>query len=262
MLKEQLLAEAQNLDTPVELDSIFESVELSDDVKATFTTVFEQAVKAGAAKLAESHITQIAERSDELVEAQVTERAAEIETKLYEDADKYFAHISEEWLKENKEAVSRDIKADLFESLIMGLKEVLVEHNVVIPEEQVDVVAELEDELTENQQEVKTLFEANQELTKEISEMKRNAVVSEKTKGLTESQVEKVESLIEGLEYSATFENKLSAIVEMVATKAEKPVDESVNTPQTKDNFVPVVESVPAEKSKINKYVQAAKALS
>ena len=87
MLKEQLLAEAQNLDTPVELDSIFESVELSDDVKATFTTVFEQAVKAGAAKLAESHITQIAERSDELVEAQVTERAAEIETKLYEDAD-------------------------------------------------------------------------------------------------------------------------------------------------------------------------------
>lgn len=45
MLKEQLLAEAQNLDTPVELDSIFESVELSDDVKATFTTVFEQAVK-------------------------------------------------------------------------------------------------------------------------------------------------------------------------------------------------------------------------
>lgn len=73
----------------------------------------------------------------------------------------------------------------------MGLKEVLVEHNVVIPEEQVDVVAELEDELTENQQEVKTLFEANQELTKEISEMKRNAVVSEKTKGLTESQVEK-----------------------------------------------------------------------
>ncbi|UQJ95490.1 prohead core pprotein [Klebsiella phage CPRSB] len=48
----------------------------------------------------------------------------------------------------------------------MGLKEVLVEHNVVIPEEQVDVVAELEDELTENQQEVKTLFEANQELTK------------------------------------------------------------------------------------------------
>ena len=71
MLKEQLLAEAQNLDTPVELDSIFESVELSDEVKANFTTVFEQAVKANAVKLAESHINQIAERSDELVEAQV-----------------------------------------------------------------------------------------------------------------------------------------------------------------------------------------------
>ncbi|UJB55345.1 prohead assembly (scaffolding) protein [Enterobacter phage vB_EcRAM-01] len=264
MLKEQLLAEAQNLDTPVELDSIFESVELSDDAKANFTTVFEQAVKAGALKLAESHITQIAERSDELVEAQVAEKTGEIENKLYEDANKYFDHIAQEWLSENKEAVSRDIKADLFESLVMGMKELFVEHNVVIPEAQVDVVAELEDELTENQQEVKRLFEANQAQAKEIANMKRDTIVSEKTKDLTESQVEKVQNLIEGLEYSDKFESKLTAIVEMVATKAEKTVEESANTQTTtKDDFVPVNENTPpAEKSKINKYVEAAKRLS
>ena len=93
--------------------------------------------------------------------------------------------------------------------------------------------------------------------------MKRDTIVSEKTKDLTESQVEKVQNLIEGLEYSDKFESKLTAIVEMVATKAEKQVDESTTTQTTtKDDFVPVNENTPAEKSKINKYVEAAKRLS
>lgn len=262
MLKEQLLAEAQELDSAVELDSIFESVQLSDEVKATFATVFEQAVKNGAVKLAESHITQISERADALVEAQVEERAAAIEGKLYEDANKYFEHIAEEWLTQNKEAVTRDIKADLFESLVMGMKELFVEHNVVIPEAQVDIVAELEEELDENVAEVKRLFEVNQGLTGTISGMKREQAIAEATKDLTETQVEKVNSLIEGLQYSDKFEAKLGAIVEMVATKPDaKPVNETAS--QTKDDFVaPVNEETKKPVSGSSKYVQAAQRLS
>lgn len=264
MLKEQLLAEAQTLDVPVELDSIFESVELSDEVKASFTTVFEQAVKSGAVKLAETHINVIADKADELVEAQVTERATAIETKLYEDVDKYFGHIASEWLAENKEAVSRDIKADLFESLVVGMKELFIEHNVVVPEEQVDIVSEMEEELAENQAEVKNLFETVQAKDKVINGMKRDQSISERTKELTESQVEKVQSLIEGLDYSDTFDSKLSAIVEMVSVKKdEKPVDESVNkdVPATKDGFVGGAEELTEAQKKSNQYIQAARAL-
>lgn len=263
MLKEQLLAEAQNLDTAVELDSIFESVELSDEVKANFSTVFEQAVKTNAVKLAESHIAQISERADELVESKVTERATEIETQLYEDANKYFDHIAQEWLTENKEAVTRDIKADLFESLLVGMKDLFNDHNVVIPESQVDIVAELEEELSENEQEVKRLFEANIEKDSVISNMKRETCLNENVKDLTESQVEKVHSLIEGLSYSDKFESKLKAIVEMVATtnKEAGVVDESAKPSTTKDDFVPVQEAKKPE-SGSSKYVHAAQRLS
>jgi len=262
MLKEQLLAEAQNLDTAVELDSIFESVDLSDDVKANFGTVFEQAVKKHAATLAESHINQIADRADELVEAQVEKRASEIEVKLYEDANTYFDHIAGEWLKENKEAVTRDIKADLFESLVSGMKDVLADHNVIIPEGQVDIVEELESELDENMLEVKRLFESNQQKDAEIASMKRDQSIAEKTKGLTESQIEKVQDLIEGLSYSDKFDSKLSAIVEMVATKKEAdPVNEAAQT-QTNDEFVPPVVTPQKPESGSSKYVHAAQRLS
>lgn len=263
MLKEQLLAEVQTIELPaVELDSIFESVDLSDEVKANFTTVFEQAVKSGAVKLAESHINQIAEKADLMVEEKVQARTLEIEEKLYEDTDKYFGHIAEEWLHENKESVSRDIKADLFESLVVGLKEVFIEHNVIIPEKQVDVVAELEEELVEHQAEIKKLFESNQEQAKQIADMKRTACIAEKTVGLTESQIEKVQNLIEGLPYSDKFETKLVAIVEMVSTKKEKDGEGEKKTTETKDDFKPVTENVPEnKKSPMDKYVQAAKAL-
>ncbi|QDH49198.1 prohead core protein [Pantoea phage Phynn] len=260
MLKEQLLAEAQELDSAVELDSILESVQLSDEVKSNFTTVFEQAVKAGAVKLAESHINQISERADELVEAQVEQRSTEIENRLYEDANKYFDHIAEEWLKENKEAVTRDIKADLFESMIMGMKELFVEHNVIVPEDQVDVVEELEDELAENQAEVSRLFESNQALTGTINSMKRESAIAEATKNLSETQIEKVTSLIEGLQYSDKFESKLGAIVEMVAIKPEVTPVQEQKVP-TKDDFVPIQEQKqPVSDS--SKYVHAAKRLS
>ena len=56
MLKEMLLEEAKQITVDVALDDLFESVELSPEVKENFGTIYAQAVKANAAALAESHI--------------------------------------------------------------------------------------------------------------------------------------------------------------------------------------------------------------
>lgn len=259
MLKDELLTEASNLDIAVELDSIFESVELSDEVKANFATVFEQSVKTSAVKLAESRINAIAEKSDSLVEEKVTARTVEIENKLYEDTNTYFDHIAEEWLKENKEAVSKSIKSDLFESLVVGMKELFIDHNILIPEEQVDVVAELETELNENVEEVSRLLNTNKEKDKVINEMKRARSLEVNTKELTESQLEKVNSLIEGLEYSDAFDTKLVAIVEMVsAVKPETKVENINENKQTQDNFNQPEKQPTGSENLMSKYTQAA----
>ncbi|WJZ28073.1 head scaffolding protein [Serratia phage 92A1] len=231
MLKQQLLDEAHKIDAVIELDSVFEGMNLSEDTKAKFSTVFEATVKSQTVKLAESHITAIAEKAEVALEEAKEKIASDMQKSLYEDANKYFEHLAERWLEENKLAVSKGIKADLFESMFAGMKDLFIEHNVVIPEESVDVVAEMEDELTESQDKIKDLFEDNAELKSTISGMKREAVLKESTAELTETQKEKVSSLIEGMDYSDAFSTKLEAIVEMVvaSTKApeEKPVDES-----------------------------------
>lgn len=230
MLKEQLIAEAQTIDASVALDSIFESVNLSPEAKATFGTVFEATVKQHAIKLAESHIQKIAEKAEEEVEKNKEESDEKAEKKLKESAAKFLDHVAKEWLAENKLAVDRGIKADLFESMFTGMKELFVEHNVVVPEESVDVVAEMQEELEEQKAETASLFEEVSKRDAYINYIQREVALTEATKDLTESQKEKVGSLVEGMDYSDAFGTKIGAIVEMVKGQvdtAEKPITEA-----------------------------------
>ncbi|AHY83373.1 prohead core protein [Escherichia coli] len=243
MLKEQLIAEAQKIDASVALDSIFESVNISPEAKETFGTVFEATVKQHAVKLAESHIAKIAEKAEEEVEKNKEEAEEKAEKKIAEQASKFIDHLAKEWLAENKLAVDKGIKAELFESMLGGLKELFVEHNVVVPEESVDVVAEMEEELQEHKEESARLFEELNKRDAYINYVQREVALSESTKDLTESQKEKVSALVEGMDYSDAFSSKLSAIVEMVkkSNKDESTITESINTPDTEAaglNFV------------------------
>ena len=243
MLKEQLIAEAQKIDASVALDSIFESVNISPEAKETFGTVFEATVKQHAVKLAESHIAKIAEKAEEEVEKNNEEAEEKAEKKIAEQASKFLDHLAKEWLTENKLAVDKGIKAELFESMLGGLKELFVEHNVVVPEESVDVVAEMEEELQEHKEESARLFEELNKRDAYINYVQREVALSESTKDLTESQKEKVSALVEGMDYSDAFSSKLSAIVEMVkkSNKDESTITESINTPDTEAaglNFV------------------------
>lgn len=264
MLKEQLLEEAQNIDVSVDLDSVFESVDLSDQVKENFSTVFEASVKSNAVKLAEAHIQKIAEEADAKVETAVNERATEFEAKLSEEVKTYLEHIGSEWLAENKLQITSDIKSRMFESLFTGVKDLVIEHNVSIPEESVDVVAEMDIALEENKQEANRLFEENVKLKKEISAMERSKQIAESTQDLTESQVEKVTSLTEGMKYDAGFSAKLNAIVEMVkgSSKEEAIKESDINTTENNPNFEVIKETEDKKPEELDSYMSAyAKAL-
>lgn len=269
MLKSQLLAEAQKIETAVVLDGIFESVSLSEEVKANFSTVFEQTVKAKAVELAMSHITEMAEKAEVKLAELVEAAKAENQTELMENADKFLSHIAATWLAENKLAVENGIKSRMCESMISGLKELFVEHNIIVPEESVDVVAELESELDESKAEISSLFDKNVALTEEIANLKREATLKEATRDLTDSQKEKVMGLVEGLNYDDAYSGKLTAIVEMVVASSEKPESNTVNiseaaTEAEASNFTAEVEELKEENkpsTSMAQYLNAARRL-
>lgn len=223
-LKDALMLEAQNIETSVELDSIFESADLSADTRAKFATVFESVVKAKAVALAESHIEQIAEKA----EAQVEEKANEKVAALSETVNKYFDHLVENWMEENRLAVENGIKVQMFDSLLESMKETFIEHNIVVPAESVDVVAEMEEEIAEAQAELNAMIDTNKILKEEIQGIKRDQAIAEATASLTDVAKSKVATLTEGLAFDTNFEGKLAAIVEMVSAVKETTADEQI----------------------------------
>lgn len=263
MLKDQLLAESKTIDTEIKLDGIFEGVELTESTKSKFEIVFAESVKKRALQLAESHIKDIAEKADEKVEDEVEKKTKEKEEKLKETCDKFFEHLATEWLKENTVAIDRSIKADLFESIMVGMKGLFVDHNVIIPESAVDVVAELEESLEETKTEASKLFDQLQESKAETVALKRSTMLEKATVGLTESQKEKVSDLIEGVEFDDKFEAKLTAMVEMAQVKAttvpqkEAPIVENLNFKP--EPLVENAKTAPSEDPEMDMYVSAVK---
>lgn len=254
MLKEQLLAESKTIDTEIKLDNIFESVDLTESVKEQFQTVFETSVKKHALALAESHINDIAEKAEEKVEEEVEKKTKEKEEKLKETCDKFFEHLATEWLTKNEVPIEKGIKADLFESMFTNLKTIFVEHNVILPEQSVDIVAELEDELQESKDTASSLFTQLQESKSQTVELKRTMMTEKAVADLTESQKEKVSNLIEGVEFDDRYEEKLNAMVEMAKTKtAEKPIVENAGMTQLDEGLNYQAGAKPAEKPVVSK---------
>lgn len=237
-LKDKLMQEAKNLDTSVELDGIFENANLSEDVMKGFTEAFQESVKKKAVELAESHITQISEKADQLVAEGITQGVESAEDALAESIEKYLDHISQEWLNENKVEVEKSIKSDLFESMFGELKRVFVEHNVSVPTESIDVVAELEAELAESKEETEGLFNKLTEANVSLNKIKKETAIKEATANLTESQKEKVTALVEGVEFNESFDTKLNAIVKMAESSKQKAEPKPITEGQANNNDV------------------------
>ncbi|ASD52087.1 head scaffolding protein [Pseudomonas phage PspYZU05] len=266
-MKELLLKEAANLEIEVKVDELFESTQVSAEFKNDFAEVYQASVRAQAVKLAEAHIEKIADLAETKLAEGVEEAQRLSEENLTKKANAFFDHLSEEWLKENKLPVENSIKARLFESMVVGMKELFVEHNIVVPEESVDVVSELEDELTESRAEVANLFGATTALKEELSALKRTTFIKEATLDLTDSQKEKVLSLTEGIPFAegdSAYGSKVTAIIEMVKgsktaiveNKEDTQLDEGLNYQETEHKEEPKGSSL------MSSYVKSAVRLS
>lgn len=226
-IKEILLSESKQIKIEAgSVDPILESVNLSEDVKDAFKEVFQSTVQKEAAKLAEAHVSEIAERAESLVEAAAEEKIKDLQDTIND----YFDHLTEQFMEENKVAIENGLKCNLTESLLSSLKEAFVAHNVSIPEESIDVVSEMESELQESRDQINELLSKNRLMTEEIQDGKRKKIIAESLEGLTDIQKERVSSLAEGMTFDKddSFKTKIGALVEMVSVSKD-PKEKSLN---------------------------------
>jgi len=198
----------ESIDMSSDVDALLEGENLSEEFKQKATTIFEAAVlsrvEAVAAEV-ESHLT-------EEFDAALEQIKEEMATKV----DDYLNYMTSEWIAENQIAIEKGLRAEVVEDFISGLRDLFVEHYIDIPADKVDVVEELSAKVEELEDALNEEINRGVELSKEVNEQKKMEAIYTVCEGLTQTQVEKMKSLAENVEFTTgeEFADKLETLKE------------------------------------------------
>ena len=179
---------------------IFSGEELSEEFTDKATTIFEATVNA---KLVELHVHMSEEFNQKLEEEKETFR-----TELTDRVDEYLEYVTEEWMKENQVAIENALKVEVAETFIQGIKNLFQENYISIPEDKVDLVDDLQKQKEELEGKLEESVKSNIEAKKASEELERFKIFSESCAGLTMTQIDKLTSLSEGIEYESNEDYK------------------------------------------------------
>ena len=204
-----------------DLDALLDGENLSEEFVTKASTIFEAAVIARAEEvIAEAEIA-LTEQFETAVE--------EIKEELAAKVDDYLNYMVEEWMKENQLAIEKGLRAEIVEDFITGLKGLFEDHYIDIPEDKVNVVEELTNRVEELEDTLNEQISRGVELTKALNEQKKFEAIYTACEGLTQTQVEKLKSLAEGVEFTTEeeFVTKVETLKESYFKADVKVADNS-----------------------------------
>ena len=175
------------------VNEIFSGEDLSEDFKERAAVLFETVVL--------EKVNVEVERLEEEFSSKLDEQAELATEDLTKKVDAYLDYVAEQWMEENTLAVESGIRSDIAESFISGLKELFSEHRIDVPDEQVDLVAEMAEKIEALEASLNEQIDTNIEVSKELDEAKKSDVFGSLCEGIANTQAEKLRSLTEGLEY-------------------------------------------------------------
>ena len=224
-------------------DGLFEGSELSEDFKRRAKLVFEAAVQ----EQVEALVAEAAKDLEEEYDAKMTEAVSEAIDGVTESVETYLDYVVKEWVAENAVAIESGIKVEMAESLMEGMKELFYTHNIKIDEETIDVVADLEEEVSGGKERINTLVAEKIELEKEVASMKAEKVFEEISEGMSASKIERLRKISEKLDHSDmdAYREDLNSLKEnFFADKAEKAAHKAVDITEEDEGKEIVTEEV------------------
>lgn len=234
-----------NVDFSDDLNALVESeATLSEEFKAKTAVIFEAAVKA---KLSEE-----IDRLEESYKAELAEEVEATKSELVEKVDSYLNYVVEQWMEENKLAIQSGLRAEIAEGFMTKLKDLFTESYIEVPESKVDLVDELAQANEELEEQFNQAMAKSLDLSEQLEGYKRNAIIREAARDLAETQVEKLKTLAEDIDFEDedTFAAKVKTIKESYFTK--KSVESVIEEEVSEDGEAPEVTT-----DAMSRYLQA-----
>ena len=205
---EEMEEEKKELAIEEDMNALFNGEDLSEEFMEKASTIFGAALQ--------SHLKEEVSKLEEQYASKLEESVAAVTESLTDKIDTYLDYVVEEWVKENELAIEQGLRLEIMENFMGDLKTLFNNNNIEVPAEKVDLVAEAKSELVQKENELNESIEKNVELKRELSELKKQVIISTVSEGLTVSQSEKLVNLAEGVEFSdaEAYEKKIRLIRE------------------------------------------------
>jgi hypothetical protein len=213
-----------------DIDALFaDDSTISEDFKSKVSTIFEARVN--------DRISQIQEEIESKYADMLEEAITSVRNDLTEKVDDYLSYVVEQWMADNEIAIESGLRSELTDDFIAGLRNLFAEHYIDVPAEKVDLVDELAGQVEELEAKLNEEIERGVEFKKALVESRKNEVTREVCEGLTSTQVEKIKSLAESVEFSTEdeYKLKLETIRENYFPSGIKKADESQLNEQVED---------------------------
>ena len=238
-----------------DIDAIFSGEELSEEFKTNAKAIFEAAVA--------SRVTEIETDLQEQFDTKLNEQVDEIVSGIVDKVDEYLEYVVTEWTEEHKVGIEKNLKAEVAEDFMVGLKNLFVENYIDIPEDKVDLVDEMTKKLQDAETDLDKKITENADLVAELNAYKKEQAVHTVTEGLSEIQIAKLKSLAENIEFISEqdYKNKLtltkkkyfeSKETEKTAVSESKKDLDSADS-ELEESFTPIMEHYVKNISKIVK---------
>ena len=199
---------AEDIDVSEDIKAIFAGMEVSEEFISKASEVYTAAVL--------SKVNEQLEAVEAKFDDSLTEEVSTVSEELVERVDSYLDYVVEQWMEQNAVAIERGLKAEIVESFMSGLKGLFEEHYIDIPDEAVDVAEELASRNEALEEAINEEIEKNVELTAKIHEFERAMAFAEVSEGLTDTQVAKLQSLSEAVEFEdvKAYKSKIATLRE------------------------------------------------
>lgn len=221
---EEVVAEQPSYDYSEDLSALVESeATLSDEFKAKTAIIFEAAIN--------SKIVEEVERLENEYQQKLDEELTTSRDELVEKVDNYLNYVVEQWMEENKVAVETGLRTEIAEGFMNQLKDLFVESYIDVPESKIDLVDELAEQVEELEEKLNTQTGTVLSITEKLEQYQREAIIRESARDLADTQVEKLRSLVDSLDFEdeESFVHKVKTVKESYfkqSSSSEHSVDE------------------------------------
>ena len=130
--KKEIEEKIKNISVKEDVDALIEGEDLSEEFKEKAATIFEAAVK--------SKVRAEIEKIELEYVDKLTEEVANVVEVTSGKVDSYLGYVVEEWMKQNEVAIEHQLKTEITENFITGLKGLFEEHNITVPDEKYDIL--------------------------------------------------------------------------------------------------------------------------